>query len=163
MGFDYAKYKADRCEELTASEQWLLDNEGKLRESQKIQIDLIKLEDLETSEDPGLTPEMIEEQKKKLEEEIKKNEQELQDIIDAENEIEIEEIDIEDDTIADTVKEEILDNPRKIGSANLMYVQDLIEKYCVNNPASLSRLPIPKTRLPIYSSPKIVSTPRPIA
>ena len=51
------------------------------------------------------------------------------------------EIDIEDDTIADTVKEEILDNPRKIGSANLMYVQDLIEKYCVNNPASLSRLP----------------------
>ena len=39
------------------------------------------------------------------------------------------EIDIDDETIADTIKEEILDNPRKIGSANLMYVQDLIEKY----------------------------------
>ena len=51
------------------------------------------------------------------------------------------EIDIDDETIADTIKEEILDNPRKIGSANLMYVQDLIEKYCVNNPASLTRLP----------------------
>ena len=59
------------------------------------------------------------------------------DLIDKEEGI-FREIDIEDDTIADTVKEEILDNPRKIGSANLMYVQDLIEKYCVNNPA-LSR------------------------
>jgi hypothetical protein len=51
------------------------------------------------------------------------------------------EIDIDDDSIAESIKEEILDNPRKIGSANLMYVQDMIEKYCLNNPSSLSRLP----------------------
>ena len=33
-------------------------------------------------------------------------------------------------SMSDSLKEEIIDNPRKIGSANLMYVQDLIEKYC---------------------------------
>tara|TARA_R110002020_G_scaffold29767_14_gene94061 strand:+ start:8190 stop:8657 length:468 start_codon:yes stop_codon:yes gene_type:complete len=51
------------------------------------------------------------------------------------------EIDLDDESIEDVIKEEILDNPRKIGSANLMYVHDLIEKYCVNNPSSLARLP----------------------
>ena len=52
------------------------------------------------------------------------------------------EVDIDDESIDDSIKEDILDNPRKIGSANLMYVQDLIEKYCVNNPSlSLARLP----------------------
>ena len=50
-------------------------------------------------------------------------------------------IDDEDESISDFLKEEIIDNPRKIGSANLLYVQDLIEKYCVNNPAYVSKLP----------------------
>ena len=51
------------------------------------------------------------------------------------------EIDEEDDSLSDSLKEEIFDNPRKIGSANLMYVQDLIEKYCDNNPAYVNKLP----------------------
>lgn len=50
-------------------------------------------------------------------------------------------IDDEDEAISDSLKEEIIDNPRKIGSANLMYVQDLIEKYCNNNPAYVNNLP----------------------
>jgi hypothetical protein len=68
------------------------------------------------------------------------------------------EIDIDDETIADTIKEEILDNPRKIGSANLMYVQDLIEKYCVNNPASLTRLPKASNVVSIEQSIKSFTT-----
>ena len=51
------------------------------------------------------------------------------------------EIDEEDESISDSLKEEMIDNPRKIGSANLMYVQDLIEKYCVTNPAYVNKLP----------------------
>ena len=35
----------------------------------------------------------------------------------------------------------MIDNPRKIGSANLLYAQDLIEKYCINNPAYVNKLP----------------------
>ena len=50
-------------------------------------------------------------------------------------------IDEEDEAITGSLKEEIIDNPRKIGSANLMYVQDLIEKYCDNNPAYVNKLP----------------------
>ena len=50
-------------------------------------------------------------------------------------------IDEEDESLSDSLKEEIIDNPRKIGSANLMYVQDLIEKYCDNNPAYVNKLP----------------------
>jgi len=50
-------------------------------------------------------------------------------------------IDEEDESIPDSLKEEIIDNPRKIGSANLMYVQDLIEKYCVTNPTYVNKLP----------------------
>ena len=68
------------------------------------------------------------------------------------------EIDIDDETIADTIKEEILDNPRKIGTANLMYVQDLIEKYCVNNPASLTRLPKASNVVSIEQSIKSFTT-----
>ena len=68
------------------------------------------------------------------------------------------EIDIDYETIADTIKEEILDNPRKIGSANLMYVQDLIEKYCVNNPASLTRLPKASNVVSIEQSIKSFTT-----
>ena len=51
------------------------------------------------------------------------------------------EIDEEDESISNSLKEEMIDNPRKIGSANLMYVQDLIEKYCDNNPAYVNKLP----------------------
>ena len=51
------------------------------------------------------------------------------------------EVNEEDDTISNSLKEELIDNPRKIGSANLLYAQDLIEKYCVNNPAYVNKLP----------------------
>ena len=51
------------------------------------------------------------------------------------------EINEEDDSMSDSLKEELNDNPRKIGSANLLYVQDLVEKYCINNPAYVSKLP----------------------
>ena len=44
-----------------------------------------------------------------------------------------------DTSLSDSLKEEIIDNPRKIGSANLMYVQDLIEKYCEQNPSTVKK------------------------
>tara|TARA_R110000744_G_scaffold15538_1_gene43239 strand:+ start:2233 stop:2751 length:519 start_codon:yes stop_codon:yes gene_type:complete len=47
----------------------------------------------------------------------------------------------EDESISDSLKAELLENPRKIGSANLMYVQTLVEKYCENNPTVFTKLP----------------------
>ena len=47
----------------------------------------------------------------------------------------------DDSSLSESLKEEILSNPRKIGSANLMFVHDLIEKYCERNPATLPKLP----------------------
>ena len=43
------------------------------------------------------------------------------------------EINEEDDSMSDSLKEELIDNPRKIGSANLLYVQDLVEKLHEDN------------------------------
>ena len=38
-------------------------------------------------------------------------------------------IDTDDESISETLKAELQENPRKIGSANIMYVQNLIETY----------------------------------
>ena len=50
-------------------------------------------------------------------------------------------IDTEDESISESLKAELLENPRKIGSANLMYVQTLVEKYCKSNPTVFTKLP----------------------
>jgi len=50
-------------------------------------------------------------------------------------------IDTDDESISETLKAELQENPRKIGSANLMYVQTLLEKYCKSNPMILTKLP----------------------
>ena len=50
-------------------------------------------------------------------------------------------IDTDDESISDTLKAELQENPRKIGSANLMYVQNLIETYCTSNPIVVKKLP----------------------
>jgi hypothetical protein len=50
-------------------------------------------------------------------------------------------IDTDDESISETLKAELQENPRKIGSANLMYVQNLIETYYTNNPIVVKKLP----------------------
>ena len=50
-------------------------------------------------------------------------------------------IDTDDESISETLKAELQENPRKIGSANLMYVQNLIETYCTSNPIVVKNLP----------------------
>ena len=50
-------------------------------------------------------------------------------------------VNTEDESLSDSLKAELLENPRKIGSANLMYVQTLLEKYCKSNPMILTKLP----------------------
>jgi len=50
-------------------------------------------------------------------------------------------IDTDDESISETLKAELQENPRKIGSANLMYVQNLIETYFTSNPIVVKKLP----------------------
>ena len=50
-------------------------------------------------------------------------------------------VNMEDESISESLKAELLENPRKIGSANLMYVQNLIETYCTSNPIVVKKLP----------------------
>ena len=50
-------------------------------------------------------------------------------------------VNTEDESLSETLKAELLENPRKIGSANLMYVQNLIETYCTSNPIVVKKLP----------------------
>ena len=50
-------------------------------------------------------------------------------------------VDTEDKSISELLKAELLENPRKIGSANLMYVTELVEKYCKSNPTVFTKLP----------------------
>ena len=49
--------------------------------------------------------------------------------------------DDDDEVLSDSLKAELIENPRKIGSANLMYVQNLIETYCTSNPIVVKKLP----------------------
>ena len=50
-------------------------------------------------------------------------------------------VNMEDESISESLKAELLENPRKIGSANLLYVNELVEKYCTSNPTVLTKLP----------------------
>ena len=50
-------------------------------------------------------------------------------------------VNTEDESLSETLKAELQENPRKIGSANLMYVQNLIETYCTSNPIVVKKLP----------------------
>ena len=50
-------------------------------------------------------------------------------------------VNTEDESLSDSLKVELLENPRKIGSANLMYAHTLLEKYCKSNPIVLTNLP----------------------
>ena len=50
-------------------------------------------------------------------------------------------IDTDDESISETLKAELQENPRKIGSANIMYVQNLIETYCTSNPIVVKKVP----------------------
>ena len=50
-------------------------------------------------------------------------------------------VNMEDESISESLKAELLENPRKIGSANLMYVQTLVENYCKSNPTVFTKLP----------------------
>ena len=49
--------------------------------------------------------------------------------------------DDDDEVLSDSLKAELIENPRKIGSANLMYVHTLLEKYCKSNPIVITKLP----------------------
>jgi hypothetical protein len=48
-------------------------------------------------------------------------------------------VDESDEALAPDLKAELLENPRKIGSANLLYVQNMIEKYWQDNPVVITK------------------------
>ena len=50
-------------------------------------------------------------------------------------------VNMEDESISESLKAELLENPRKIGSANLLYAQTLVENYCKSNPTVFTKLP----------------------
>ena len=50
-------------------------------------------------------------------------------------------IDTDDESISETLKAELQENPRKIGSDNLIYAQTIVENYCKSNPTVFTKLP----------------------